>query len=222
MTSVCTSPLILSTTDCNPTCSSTVRKPASDLHRVSSKGASLLLALAPGLFLPLAVQAVPPVDFRVPPSFAVGGYAWQIVTADVNEDRIDDLLTADFMGNTVTVLAGHGDGTFSTATNYFLGGRWAAVGDFDRDGSHDLALNLGGKVGILFNQTVPRMQISRTAEGVRIARPAWKPYQLQAVTGDAATEAWEPLDVTPATNGSQFVTTNTPTGQMQLFRLEKQ
>jgi hypothetical protein len=42
----------------------------------------------------------------------------------------------------VSILLGKGDGTFGTAQNYAVGSNpyWVAVGDFNGDGSLDLAI----------------------------------------------------------------------------------
>ncbi len=71
-----------------------------------------------------------------------------IAAADFNHDRVPDLVTADGLDRSISVLLGNGDGTFQEAASYFA--LWApyfvATGDFDRDGNVDLVTaNLKGE-----------------------------------------------------------------------------
>jgi len=82
-----------------------------------------------------------------------------IVTGDFNRDGKPDLAVAVGYGFSnatpghVSILLGNGDGTFVAATNYTVGGapKSVAVGDFNRDGTPDLAVanSLGGSISIL-------------------------------------------------------------------------
>ena len=59
---------------------------------------------------------------------------------DFNGDGKSDLVTADYDGNTASVLLGNGNGTFQ-AKQSFGTGSWpfsVAVGDFNGDGKSDL------------------------------------------------------------------------------------
>jgi hypothetical protein len=63
-----------------------------------------------------------------------------VAVGDFNADGAADLVTADRMGDTVSVLLGHGAGTFEVRTMYAVG-HWpqsVAVGDFNADGAADL------------------------------------------------------------------------------------
>jgi hypothetical protein len=64
-----------------------------------------------------------------------------LAVADFNGDGVPDLAAADFNTGSVSVLMGNGDGTFAPPVNYAAGGTSIRVltGDFDRDGSPDLA-----------------------------------------------------------------------------------
>ena len=66
-----------------------------------------------------------------------------IATADFNGDGIPDVAVANNSANTVTILLGNGDGTFSPMPNPLATGSWPhaiAVGDFNGDGNPDLAV----------------------------------------------------------------------------------
>ena len=74
-----------------------------------------------------------------------------VVTADFNGDGIPDLAVANSGSNTISILLGNGNGTFTAAASlqtptapYRL-----AVGDFNRDGSVDLAVTLSYSNSVL-------------------------------------------------------------------------
>jgi hypothetical protein len=73
-------------------------------------------------------------------SFATGETPVSAAVGDFNGDGIPDLATANYGGNTVSILVGKGDGTFtlksSPATSLPLS---VAVADFNGDGIPDLA-----------------------------------------------------------------------------------
>jgi len=64
-----------------------------------------------------------------------------VTVGDFNADGQQDLATADFNANTVTVLPGLGTGSFLAGNLYGVGKRPNAltVGDFNADGQQDLA-----------------------------------------------------------------------------------
>src|SRR5437667_8495064 len=65
-----------------------------------------------------------------------------VTTGDLNGDGKLDLAVANQSSGDVSVLLGHGDGTFDAATNYVVGTfpQSVAMGDFNRDGKLDLAV----------------------------------------------------------------------------------
>jgi hypothetical protein len=76
-------------------------------------------------------------------SAATGSSPYAIATGDFNGDGIPDLAAANYSGNTVTILLGKGDGTFtatavSPPTGSYPGS--VAVADFNGDGIPDLAV----------------------------------------------------------------------------------
>jgi hypothetical protein len=72
-----------------------------------------------------------------------------IITADFNADGNLDLAVADSGTNAITVLLGHGDGTFTAKTpqSAGAGANWLATGDFNEDGIPDLAVTNLGSTG---------------------------------------------------------------------------
>lgn len=86
----------------------------------------------------------------------VGDAPIGIATGDFNKDGILDLAIANANDNTITVLLGNGDGTFSPGPNSPLstGGNFTTalvVGDFNGDGNLDIAATdvPGGLTGFL-------------------------------------------------------------------------
>jgi hypothetical protein len=75
---------------------------------------------------------------------SVGIYPLTIAPGDFNQDGRVDLAIANYWGNNVTVLLGHGDGTFSEAGNSPIAvGSYPTgivAGDFNNDGKQDLAV----------------------------------------------------------------------------------
>jgi len=74
--------------------------------------------------------------------FAVGQNPEALVVGDFNRDGIEDLATADFSSNDVTVLIGNGSGAFDAGTFFPTGtnANSIAVGDYNGDGIQDLAV----------------------------------------------------------------------------------
>ena len=92
-------------------------------------------------------------------NYAVGDGPMALAAADVNGDGAIDLVTADSLGsgaffNSVSVLLGHGDGTFEDRAQAFEvddGPYGVAVADFNRDGALDVvSANIdAGNVSVL-------------------------------------------------------------------------
>ena len=73
----------------------------------------------------------------------VGSRPVSVAVGDFNGDGKADLAVANYVDNTVTVLLGNGDGTFTAAGSPIVVGNGAtsvAVGDFNGDGKADLAV----------------------------------------------------------------------------------
>jgi len=114
--------------------------------------AILLLGLAPWSIAGLhAQEACTSYTFVQPPGSPVGVGAGpnSVVVGDFNRDGSPDLATANANGDTVTILLGDGTGGFTEAAGSPIGVGYfpysVAVGDFNRDGSPDLATaNING------------------------------------------------------------------------------
>jgi hypothetical protein len=72
-----------------------------------------------------------------------GEVAWNVATADVNNDRRTDVLVVNELSDTVGILLGIGDGSFQPALTFYSGDRSpraVAVGDVNGDALPDLAV----------------------------------------------------------------------------------
>ena len=101
-------------------------------------------------------------SFGTAKTFAAGYLADSVVVADFNGDGKPDLamitlrISNGLPAVRLSILLGVGDGTFSAAKNFSVGGGpiTVAAGDFNADGKPDLAMTiLGSKVSILLNTT---------------------------------------------------------------------
>jgi tetratricopeptide (TPR) repeat protein len=76
--------------------------------------------------------------------FAVGKFPVAVATSDLNSDSHPDLVVVNQTDNTLSVLLGNGDGTFTAAANSPLGTGQAptavAIADFNGDGVPDIAV----------------------------------------------------------------------------------
>src|SRR5690606_2654408 len=80
-------------------------------------------------------------NFGAATQYSVGGGPYAITTGDFNGDGVLDLVTADSLDRTASVLLGTGDGSFGDATSFSVGGGYPysiITGDFNGDGVLDL------------------------------------------------------------------------------------
>jgi len=90
-------------------------------------------------------------------TFDTGNSPSQIAYADLNNDGLWDLVTANYAG-TLSLLLGAGDGTFAPHVDYpsgiqdiRAGVKSLAIGDLNNDGRPDIAVNGLDQVSILMN-----------------------------------------------------------------------
>src|ERR1043166_8482601 len=86
------------------------------------------------------VHAAPAVQFRSASTNIAGYGPRSVEVADLRGQGKIDVITANRLGNNVSVLLHHGDGTFTAATNFptYDGPQTTATGDFDADGTIDV------------------------------------------------------------------------------------
>jgi hypothetical protein len=94
-------------------------------------------------YIPVAAH-IPVANFQATPSssISVGTTPQGIVTGDFNADGKIDLAVANSGDNTISILLGNGDGTFTAQTPVTAGTGpdWLVTGDFNEDGKEDLAV----------------------------------------------------------------------------------
>jgi hypothetical protein len=106
------------------------------------------------IFVPVAAQQTSTTfPATASSTVSVGTTPQGVAVADFNGDGKPDMAVANNGDDTVSILLGNGDGTFTTASTPSAGSgaNWVATGDFDGDGIVDLAvanLNSSGSGGV--------------------------------------------------------------------------
>ena len=77
------------------------------------------------------------------PTYAVGKGPDSVTIADVNNDGIPDLIVANFVDGTVSILLGKGNGTFKlqTTVDVAVGPTYVTAADMNHDGNIDLIVS---------------------------------------------------------------------------------
>ncbi len=122
-------------------------------------------------------HATSSLSFQTARTLATGEYPYAVVTADFNGDGTADAVVVNYEDETVTVLLGKGDGTFSAAPVLYYEGIGATVGDWNADGKPDLAITSeGSQIFILLGNGDGTF-----TQGTPVAIPG---YSYRAVTAD--------------------------------------
>jgi hypothetical protein len=126
-------------------------------------------------------------------------YAGSIALGDFNRDRRLDVVVANYLANSVSLLLGNGNGTLRTAKNIPVG-QWPkaiAVGDFNNDSRLDIvtANAKSNDVSILLGQSGGRFRAVRNFAGVKDPRA----ISVGDINADGK------LDVTTANYGSNDI-----------------
>src|SRR5208282_3636276 len=87
--------------------------------------------------------------FQEPATYSVGNEPSAVALGDFNGDGILDMAVANATSNTISILLGNGDGTFTAAATLAAAGPGAViVADFNGDGKLDLAVSNSGSLTI--------------------------------------------------------------------------
>jgi flagellin-like hook-associated protein FlgL len=103
-------------------------------------------------------------SFQAQQPAATGNTPSSVAVGDFNGDGIQDLVTPDNSGNTVSVLLGSGDGSLQARQAYTVGSNPFAVADFNGDGIDDVvsADSSGNTVSVLLGSGDGSFRARRT------------------------------------------------------------
>jgi VCBS repeat-containing protein len=124
---------------------------ASDSTVYSEAAATVNLAVnaIPDILIPLSLSFADKVDYPA------GITAWFVITADVNLDKMPDVVVSNYTSSTVSVFKSNGDGTFADKVDYTTAKGPTAVtsADVNSDGKVDLITSNhdSGNVSVLIN-----------------------------------------------------------------------
>ena len=143
---------------------------------IASGGTGWITASSPGapqsnvVYLPVAssVSTIRMATFSAP----VGTSPFQVAEGDFNGDGQLDVVVSNYSSTTISVLLGHGDGTFASQVTYSVGSFpfGIAVADLNGDGKLDLVVgNNNGSTGpaVLLGNGDGTFQAARALSSVR-------------------------------------------------------
>jgi hypothetical protein len=96
-------------------------------------------------------------------TYSVEGSSDTVAIADLNRDRVPDLLVG---GDHAVILLGNGNGTFGSPVLYGVGERFARIGYFNRDRDPDVVAGGGySAIGVAFGRADGSVRAARSFDG---------------------------------------------------------
>lgn len=127
----------------------------------------------------------------------------KLAVADLNGDGVSDLVLCNLSANHITVILGHGDGTFPSASSYAAGAEpiGVAIADFNADGHSDIVAAdnaVDGTVAVLLGNG------DGTLQAAPVRRSGFSPtsFAVGDLNGDGIPDIVSGSLVTPAPAGT--------------------
>lgn len=166
--------------------------------------------------------------FAVAQDYAVGFSPSTISKSDLNQDGVADLLVRGSGGAAVLVADGTGAFTVSSLSippDACYTGYTSGIGDFNSDGSPDLALLdcASGSVTLLYNQTPPTIRLTPLHGFLQLDWPASLAtgFTLEYTTNVVIPSSWQPFPYPPVRAGGLEGVTDWLSAPARYYRLRK-